>query len=342
MPRVSVIIPFYNVENYITQCIESLLCQELDDCEFIFVNDGSKDNSRQIVEKYKKLDRRILLINQENQGVSMARNTGLSVAVGEYIGFVDADDEIEKDMYRILFESAKQSDCDVVISNLESEIEGHKVITKYPFPVDVLLKEDFIKQEILQYFLMSDQLNTVSNKIYKQIVIRNNKISFPEKVALGEDGLFNMQFFSNAKIARYIEYTGYHYREVPGSATRNILEKDYFNRALEVFTSKYPEKYLEKISDPKIQRLKSIKLIKSVMSYVHIYFTPSEELSFCKRCQWIRKMLTHKYVRRAITDCYNEIYSSAGRYEKFIIDMIKRQSILGLYCAVSYSRFKNK
>ncbi|MGG0237737.1 glycosyltransferase [Bacillus rhizoplanae] len=340
--KVSVIIPVYNAEKYITQCIESFLSQALQECEFIFVNDGSKDNSKQIIEKYQKLDSRIKLINQENQGVSNARNTGLHVATGEYVGFVDADDYIEKDMYEILYNSAKQSNCDVVISNLKWEMEGHKVITKYPFPVDIVLKKDYIEQELLPYFLKTDNLNTAVNKIYRNKLIRENSVKFPEKVTLGEDGIFNMQFFSNAINMKYINYVGYHYREVAGSATRNISEKDYFKRAVEVYTMELPKIYTGKIDKARMRQLKSIKLIDSVMSYIHIYFTPSKDVNFSKRYKYVKNMIHNKYVREALLLYYKEIYSTLGRYEKLLIDMIKRKSTVGLYFATSYSRFRNR
>ena len=115
--KISVVIPVYNAEEYIIECIESLLGQTLKECEFIFVNDGSNDGSQQIIERYKLLDSRIKLINQENQGVSCARNNGLKIALGEYIGFVDADDFIEEEMYEVLYDSIKSDNSDSVISN---------------------------------------------------------------------------------------------------------------------------------------------------------------------------------------------------------------------------------
>ena len=205
----------------------------------------------QIIDEFKKKDSRIILINQENQGVSIARNNGLKVASGEYVGFVDADDYIEKDMYEKLYNSARENDCDIVVSNFESEIDGHKVITRYPFPINISLQKDFIEQEILPYFIMSDDLNTACNKIYKNKMIKENKVKFPEKIALGEDGMFNMQAFSYASSIKYIDYTGYHYREVIGSATRDISKKDYFKRALEVYTSELPQIFINKIDQGK-------------------------------------------------------------------------------------------
>ncbi|KKI91437.1 glycosyl transferase family 2 [Bacillus sp. SA1-12] len=340
--KVSVIIPVYNAEKYIAQCIESLLNQTLKECEFIFINDGSKDDSRKIIDYYQKVDNRIMLINQENQGVSIARNKGLRVAKGEYIGFVDADDTIEKNMYKILYTSAKQCDCDIILSNFESEIEGHKAITRYPFPIGVTLVKEYIKQDILPYFLKEDNLNTVCNKIYKNKIIIENNLTFPEKVPLGEDGLFNMSFFSLADKMKYLDYTGYFYREVKGSATRNIAEKDYFNRALEVYNMKLPEIYKELLMIEEIHKLRSIKLIKNVMSYIYIYFTHSKELSLRQRFKYIDKMIIDKDVRKALLVSYNEMYSTFGRYEKAILELIKRRSIIGLYFITTYSRLRNK
>ncbi|SFI28875.1 MULTISPECIES: glycosyltransferase [unclassified Bacillus (in: firmicutes)] len=340
--KVSVIIPVYNAGKYITQCVESLLNQTLQQCEFIFINDGSTDNSREVIERYKELDNRIILINQENQGVSIARNKGLCLATGEYVGFVDADDYIERAMYEVLYNSAKQDDCDVVISNINGEMEGHKVAIRYPFPVDTVLKKEYIDQELLPYFLKTDHLNTAVNKIYKNNIINENDVKFPEKVALGEDGMFNIEFFSNATSMKYINYAGYHYREVTGSATRNIVEKDYFKRAVEVYNMELPQIYTDKVDKVKAHQLKSIKFINSVMSYIYIYFTPSKDVSFSTRYRYVKNMIRNKYVREALPVYCSENHSKLGRYEKAVIDMIRKKSAIGLYCAVAYSRFRSK
>ena len=99
MIKLSVVIPVYNAEKHLKACIESLLSQTLAGLEFIFVNDGSQDNSPEIIASYQATDSRITLINQSNQGVSVARNNGIAVAQGEYIGFVDADDTIASDFF---------------------------------------------------------------------------------------------------------------------------------------------------------------------------------------------------------------------------------------------------
>lgn len=340
--KVSVIIPVYNAEKYITQCIESLLNQTLNECEFIFINDGSRDYSKKLIEDYQKIDTRIKLINQENQGVSIARNNGLQLAQGEYIGFVDADDHIEKDMYETLYRPAKQDDCDAVISNFQSEMEARKFITSYSFPLNKILYKDFIEKEILPYFLKAEDLNSVVNKIFKRQVITENRVVFPEKVALGEDGLFNTRFFSHATSVRYIDYAGYHYREVAGSATRNVAGKDYFQRALEVYKLQLPEKYTGKLDRTKIQFLKSIKLMNSVMAYIHMYFTPTQDLSFIKRYKYVKNMICHEVVREVLPLYMKEKSETIGRYEKFILSMVEKKLTIGLYFASAYSRYRNK
>lgn len=340
--KVSVIIPVYNAGKYVEQCIVSLLNQTLQSCEFIFVNDGSKDDSQKIIERYQKIDNRIKFINQENQGVSTARNTGLKAATGEYIGFVDADDYVEEDMYEMLYNIAKQNDCDVVISNLQSERDDPKGIIKYPFPMNVVLEKDYIELELLPYFLKEDNLNSVCNKIYKNQLVREANVQFPKSILLGEDGIFNQSFFGHAIRTQYIDYTGYNYREVEGSATRNRVEKDYFNRSLEVYKTTLPEIYRKKMGILRIQQLKSIKLIKNVMSYIYIYFLPSKDMSFRKRYKYIKKMVQNEYVKEALPIYHKQVQNALGRYEKCILAMMKREFILGLYCAMLYSRFRNK
>ena len=102
MNKVSVIIPVYNTSKYLDKCIDSLVNQTLDDIEFIMVNDGSTDNSKEIIEKWVKKDKRIKLYNKENGGQASARNLGLTKAEGEYIAFLDSDDYISYDMYKTL------------------------------------------------------------------------------------------------------------------------------------------------------------------------------------------------------------------------------------------------
>lgn len=339
--KVSVIIPVYNAEKYITECVGSLLNQTLKQCEFIFVNDGSTDQSGTIIEEFKKKDSRIILINQENQGVSIARNNGLKIASGEYVGFVDADDYIEIDMFETMYHAAKENDCDTVVSNFERELDGHFVKTRYIFPYEVSLTKKYISEEIIPYFLKTEDLNSIWNKIYRNKIIKQNNLRFPPNIDLGEDARFNIHFFSIASSAKFIDYCGYHYREVLGSATRDISKKDYFQKALEEYTLEIPEIEKFNLDKRKIKKLKSIKLINSVLSYIHLYFTPSNGLSIREKFNYVSYMIKSDIVREALQIYNGEYFSELGRYEKVLIKLVEKNFIIGLYVVTAYSRVRN-
>ena len=336
--KVSVIIPVYNAENYLAECIESLLSQTLQECEFIFINDGSLDRSREIIETYQKRDSRIRLLNQENQGVSAARNKGLEIAAGEYVGFVDADDYVEKEMFERLYCVAEEQGCDVVISNLKGE--GTHAMLQYPFQKEAVLNQEYIQKHILPYFIKQENLNSVCNKLFRTERIRECKIVFPKKVALGEDGMFNLQFFSKAEKAIYLNYAGYIYREVAGSATRNFLKHDYFKRALEVYSMELPKSIKLTMSKEELVKLKAEKLVNSVKAFIfQIICTNS---NFLEKYKNIKKMINSPQVKEALTKYdfgSNDFY---GRYERAVITMMKYNFTIGIFCAASYSRLRNK
>jgi glycosyltransferase involved in cell wall biosynthesis len=340
--KVSVIIPVYNAEEHLGHCIDSLISQTLNEVEFIFINDGSKDKSKDIIERYQQLDSRIKLINQKNKGVSIARNNGLKIARGEYVGFVDADDYVQREYYEILYKAARKKNHDVIITNFESYSNGNIHINTYPFVEGQTFKENYIQNDIIPYFLKEDNCNSVCNKLYKRKLIKENNLKFPNQVALGEDGMFNIDFFCFSNSGEYLNYTGYHYREVQGSATRNIKDRDYFKRAIDAYQFKLPTSVNTNLDNDRIQKYKAIKLVKNVMSYIHLYYIPTKELSFFKRYSYIKNMVQHHSVNEALPFYYRDIYPISGRYEKLIIELIKRKSAVGLYLATSYSRFRNK
>ncbi|MGO4543323.1 glycosyltransferase family 2 protein [Paenibacillus sp. 2TAB23] len=339
--KISVIIPVFNAEPYLAKCIESLLNQTVHECEFIFINDGSVDNSVSVIERYKQIDARVVLLEQYNQGVSAARNKGLQAAKGDYIGFVDADDYIEADMYESLYHTALKEDCDIVLSNFESEIDGHAVLTAYPFPVNQVLNKAYISQEVLPFFIKSDELNTACNKLYRRSLLQDQGVQFPLQVALGEDGVFNMAAFSHADRFVYMDYTGYHYREIIGSATRNIIQKDYFQRALDVYHVELPSHFKAILAEESISRLKAIKLIHNVMAYVHIYFKPTASLSVSKQIQYIQTMIGAEEVRKALPIYKKEMKLTLNRYQKVLLYFISNRSWIGIYFITAYSRFRN-
>ena len=116
MAKVSIIVPIYNVEQYLVECMESIVHQTLKDIEIICVNDGSTDNSLKIIQDYAQKDNRIVIIDKQNEGYGKGMNDGLDKATGEYVGIVEPDDFIDEDMFFQLYTIAKQNDCEVVKS----------------------------------------------------------------------------------------------------------------------------------------------------------------------------------------------------------------------------------
>ena len=201
----SIIVPVFNGEKKIGRCLESLLILEEDFMEFIIVNDGSTDDTRNICEKYVQKDHRFRLINQKNAGVSKARNTGISLAQGKYIGFVDADDELTSD-YNEIVKIIKKTESDFFAfehyvqteTNLEKRVRN---IFSYGENEVNTLYENFL----------SGTLSCVWNNVYKASIINNYNIQFPDDMDMGEDTEFNARYIKYCQNAFYIEKAGYKY-----------------------------------------------------------------------------------------------------------------------------------
>ncbi|WP_310377818.1 glycosyltransferase [Flavobacterium sp.] len=341
-PKISIIIPVYNAAVYLEECIDSIINQTFKDCEFIFINDGSTDESLAILEKFSAIDTRIVLLNQENKGVSVARNNGLALAKGNYIGFVDADDWVEKDMFQTLFDSIENAKSDLVLTNIKRNFNGNEFITKYDFPTGKVLDLEYIQDEILPYLIKKDDLYSLWNKLYWTKIIKDNGIEFPVENILSEDNIFNMFYFNKIKSIIYIDYSGYNYREVEGSATRNIRKNDYFQNVLSIYNFDYRFYMDLKQTDQEILKLKSEKLINSVVSLIHLYFSTSKQLNFVKRYSYIKVMIQDKKVQVAIKNNWKSLIEDKSKYDKFILQSIKSKSMLKLYLATTYSNFRNK
>jgi glycosyltransferase involved in cell wall biosynthesis len=267
--KVSIIVPVYNAKDFLRDCIESLLNQTLADCEFIFVDDGSVDNSAEIVREYQKTDNRIILINQINKGISEARNSGIAVAKGEYIGFLDNDDFVKNDMFACLYETAEKDDLDIVISKTILGRDGKYIIKDSVFNEGIFYGQEFIQSKILPSLLRVEDLFAVWNKLYKRSFVNLNNIHFPKNRVIEEDNMFNIQAFNKAQKVLFIDYAGYYYREVANSKSRLTIENDYFSKALEKYHFDYKNEYKLTISDIEIEKLKAIRFIQRVFYLVY-------------------------------------------------------------------------
>lgn len=224
-PIISIIVPIYNVEKYLPKCIESILNQNFKEFELILINDGSTDNSGKICDLYAEKDNRIKIIHKKNGGVSSARNSGLNAVSGEYIGFVDPDDYIDKDMYRNLYELCKSNNCDIGICRLGREIDGELLNNNKE---EKIIKLDKI-QSMKELFKGNLYRFSLCNKIYKRNCFEN--VIFPEG-HIHEDLSTTYKLFANSNKAIYTSYEGYIYVKRENS----ILTSTYSEKRLQAFS----------------------------------------------------------------------------------------------------------
>lgn len=223
-PKISIIVPVYNAEKYIDRCIESIINQSFDSIEIIAINDGSTDESLNILKKYEKNDRRIKVIAQTNSGVSSCRNKGIEQAKGEYIAFVDSDDWIDINMIEIMYKKAISNNSDIIMCSYMREFKDKSKEKKINLPQEVIYENENIKNELHRKLFGPtdeelnnpeglDALGTVWGKLYKSSLIKENKIEFVDLKIIGsnEDSLFNINLFKYTKRITFINQPLYHY-----------------------------------------------------------------------------------------------------------------------------------
>lgn len=221
MDLISIIVPIYNAENYLKQCIGSILSQTYTDFELILVNDGSTDNSFEICNRYEKIDDRVHVITKTNSGVSDARNQGLEFASGEFICFVDADDRIKEDFVEVLYRELLCDDVDVVFCGFQYDYDGRLIDKKPRMPSGVYHTTD-IKKVIIDDGTMSGILfGSACCAMYKKGIIEEHGLAFNKEIKLNEDGLFNIEYCAQANRVKVLsdQYL-YIYRQNESSATK--------------------------------------------------------------------------------------------------------------------------
>lgn len=330
MPEISIIIPVYNTSKYLPECLESVCSQTFQDIEIICINDGSTDDSLVILKAFQKKDSRMIILGQKNQGVSAARNAGLKIATGKYIGFVDSDDSIKTDFFQTLITAAEQHNAEIVFTKAFAD-DGLEKNKRY--------HQEEIIRDLLPDYLRKDLYNSVCNKMYLNARIQKHNISFPLGKKLGEDATFNLKFLAHTTRLYYLDYAGYHYREVIGSATRNVSSQNYLDDAVHLFKED-PEDYIKKnITSQTILDLKSTRLIHYIISLVYIYSEPGNGISLMRKFKNLKALVHNDTVSKVFTK--HKIESDSGPYQKQIFNFIKYKGIFPLYFLSLYSYYRN-
>lgn len=204
--KVSVIVPIYNVEKYIRRAVDSLIAQTLKEIEIILVDDGSPDNCGTIIDKYTSQHENIVALHKENGGLSDARNAGMTVAHGEYIGFVDPDDYIEPDMFEALYQTIKRTQTDMCLCGYIEEFTSD-----YKLDRDIELPEIGTSEDLTKSFIFGGFGAYAWNKLYKRVVIEKHHLQYPVGIALVEDCAFLCEYLKYIKSYSVISRCLYHY-----------------------------------------------------------------------------------------------------------------------------------
>ena len=234
-PKISIIVPCYNVEKYLDRCMDSLLNQTLKDIEIIMVDDGSPDNCPQMCDEYAKKDSRVKVVHKKNGGLGFARNSGLDIANCEYVAFVDSDDYVGLDMYKTLYDRAEADKCDAVFCGFRTEVRENKWMYSDEVDADKLWKGKDVQQFMLNMIasgagVKAERLYQMSvwHSIYKRSLIDENHLRFvSEREVASEDIPFQVDFLSKANTVAYVSKTFYSYCLNGTSLTATLKPEKY-------------------------------------------------------------------------------------------------------------------
>lgn len=338
MCKISIVIPVYNVEMYLEECINSVTQQTYKNLEIILVDDGSTDNSGELCDKFQKSDSRIKAIHKKNEGLGLSRNVGLANVSGEYVTFLDSDDYLDLSTIENLFKKIQLYGVDVCKSGFKRVDNSHSItsVRKYS---DELFEKDDAKFKMLPRMIGSapDKKDSfemnVCGTLYKTSIITEHNIKFPsERELISEDMIFNIDYMQYAKGACTTSFVGYYYRTNINSLTRSY-KKDRFDKS-KYFYNFVKDKLIKLGYDyetiERLQRMFFIYLKVCIFEEINSGFTLK---SIINR---IKEMCSDGLVRQIICE-YPVKY--LGAKQKIFIKLIYYKSAILLYI---YAKFLNK
>lgn len=269
MPKITIIIPIYNVEKYVSQCLNSIITQTFNDIEILCVDDKGTDNSMHIVNNYAKIDSRIKIITLErNMGLSMARNRALDEASGEYVFLCDSDDYLLPDCIENLYKAITKNNTDIAVARTKAFADDNSEATlKLTDEKNSWIEKrvcDCYQVKLENFAYDVTYLNcTAWNKLFSLKFLNDNHLRFLNKNCIHEDDGFWIKVLSNFPKITYIEQLGYMYRIRKGSITetidekRNKYKKLYHMRTQLKEAFSYIDKYKSDISEPLKYQIKN-------------------------------------------------------------------------------------
>ena len=318
--KISIIVPIYNSERFIADCIESLINQTYQNIEIILIDDGSSDNSYEICKKYQSLDSRIILISQVNSGVSIARNKGIKVATGQHIMFVDSDDYVDKRLCELLISRNKESRNDMVFcsySRVNFKSREINKLPRYNRRNNISSLQDLGGANFRFFYL---NLYSPVCKLYRSELVEN--ITFNSELSLGEDLLFNLDFLEKCDKISFVNEALYFYRigernSLSSKNYKNRLEmvKMIFDKSQISFRKLFKENYNENLVKANyfIEVCLSIKKVLSSSA-----LTDKEKMAFLETFLYSEQMREIAYLK---VDCWSYL---PMQYKLFYVLLSKK------------------
>lgn len=336
MCKVSVLIPVYNTEKYLSKCIDSVINQTLKDIEIVIVNDGSKDNSQIIIEQYAKKDSRIKYCVQENSGLGATRNKGIELATGEYIAFLDSDDWVENDYYELMYNQAINTKSDMVISDYTVDSLNSSYIYENKY-------EQIDKRRYIKDVLMRNVSGFSWNKLYKRELINSNNLKFPlrENFENIEDQYFTLKTLYLSKKISFLNKPLIHYI-IRDNSIVNTYQKKLIDDGLN-FYRQISEFFIRYNADDDIYEALEIGMLKHICQCLSNECKNTNKKSLRERLNEYKRILNIKEYQKIIDkfDGSNKIkYNSISKEQKIYFNLLKKQRIITLYI-VKFIRIKS-
>ena len=234
---ISVIVPIYNVEKQLKRCINSIINQTYKNIQILLIDDGSKDSSGKICDDFSKYDTRIVVLHQDNVGVSAARNKGIELAKGRYICFIDSDDYIEKNYIEELYQLMRDEKIDLGICDLNYKYTNKEDCWSTVGEKTINLKN--VSEEIFLELNEKYLIYGPYNKIFKSSIIKKQKIKFIKEMSYGEDLIFNLSYLQYVKIIKTTNQTRYNYIADIDNSLANKYRADRFKTGKIIFEELY-------------------------------------------------------------------------------------------------------
>lgn len=309
VPKVSVVIPVYNTEKYLRQCLDSLTSQTLKDIEIIVVDDGSKQECAALCDELAKNDDRIKVIHKGNEGQGLARNCGMEASTGDYIGFVDSDDYVDSQMYEMLYTAAKRNDADLVMSGM-SFVGGNtfsksgEYTEKQYFDKETVFEKETVKQVLLGVVgaLPSEPDDSrygvsVCKNIFKRELLRKGEVQFvSEREIISEDTIFMVDCLAKSEKVVGIPGAFYRYRRNDESFSKSY-RSDRYEKIL-VFLSALEEriKVLAATSEYDLYLKRLVEGYARILCSQEILYAQEQKIPYSALCKRLKRICENKLI----------------------------------------------